>query len=764
MRAGTNLAGTLGRGTKAAPLQVFVDSLCARQFPFRRPQHRLPLATACRIGSVYGTESRMYREFLVSIAFLMDLQSNLAAQTAPQAPQHPHKITQNSTTRNDPFFWLRDRNNPATLKYLNAENQYTQAVMKPVAGLQQKLYQEMRGRIQEADSSVPYQIDQYDYYDRTEAGKQYAIYCRMARTSGSGEGPEEIILDENHLAEGWKYFHLGALAVSRDHHLLAYSTDTSGSEKFLLQIKDLSSGKLLPDTIKNTAASIAWANDSRTLYYLQLDEANRPYRLFRHVLGEDPKKDTLIFEEKDQRFELSLQKSRSRKFIFLVSESETTTEVRYLDADDPADDFRVLSPRIQGVLYQVDHSGDRFFIVTNDQAENFKIVTAPVANPGHQNWTDFVPYDPKEPVDGLEAFAHYVAVLVRRDGLPAIKVYDLESGTSRYVDLQESTYDVDFGDNPSFDPTQLRLEFSSLITPRSVIDFDLRTGAKTLKKRTPVLGGFSTDDYTEERVFAVAADGTKIPISLFYRKGLVKDGSAPIALEGYGAYGLTEDADFTANRLCLADRGFVVALAHIRGGGEYGQTWYHAGRLLNKKNTFADFIACAEYLLQQKYGSPKKLAISGASAGGLLMGAVMNMRPDLFTTIIAGVPFVDVLNTMSDPSLPLTVTEYEEWGNPSNPTYFDYIRSYSPYDNVADKPYPNLFVTAGLNDSRVSYWEPAKWVAKQRTLSHQNRLVLLKTNLGAGHMGQSGRFDRLNELAAEYVFILKTFGMADEKP
>jgi oligopeptidase B len=715
------------------------------------------------MGSVYGTESRMYREFLVSIALLMVLRSTLPAQTPPHAPQHPHKITQNSTTRIDPFFWLRDRNNPDTLKYLNSENQYTETVMKPVTGLQQKLYQEMRGRIQEADASVPYQIDQYDYYDRTEAGKQYAVYCRKARTSGSGDGPEEIVLDENKLAEGRKYFHLGALAVSRDHHLLAYSTDTSGSEKFLLRIKDLTSGKLLPDTIKNTAASIAWANDSRTLFYLQLDDANRPYRLFRHVLGQDPKKDTLIFEEKDQRFELSLQKSRSRRFIFLVAESETTTEARYLDADDPTGDFRVLSPRIQGVLYQVDHSGDRFFIVTNDQAENFKIVTAPVSNPGHQNWTDFVPYDPKEPVDGLEAFAHYLAVLVRRDGLPAIKIYDLESDNSRYVDLQEPTYDVDFGDNPSFDPTQLRLEFSSLITPRSVIDVDFKTGAETVKKRTPVLGGFSTDDYTEERVFATATDGTKVPISLFYRKGLVKDGSAPIALEGYGAYGLTEDADFNANRLCLADRGFVVALAHIRGGGEYGQSWYHAGRLLNKKNTFTDFIACAEYLVHEKYGSPKKLAIGGASAGGLLMGAVMNMRPDLFTTVIAGVPFVDVLNTMSDPSLPLTVTEYEEWGNPNDPTYFDYIRSYSPYDNVANKPYPNLFVTAGLNDSRVSYWEPAKWVAKQRTLTHQDRLVLLKTNLGAGHMGQSGRFDRLNELAAEYAFILKSFGMADAK-
>jgi len=705
----------------------------------------------------------MHRELLLFSAFLMVLKSSLLAEALPQAPQHPHKIIQNSTTRIDPFFWLRDRNNPATLKYLSDENRYTESVMKPLAGLQQRLYQEMRGRIQETDSSVPYQIDQYDYYTRTEAGKQYGIFCRKARTSGSSSLPEEVLLDENRLAQGLKYFHLGVVDVSRDHHLLAYSTDTIGSEKFVLRIKDLSSGKLLPENISNTAASTAWSNDSRTLYYLQLDATNRPYRLFRHVLGEDPKKDTLIFEEKDQRFELSLQIARSHKFIFLVSESETTTEVHYADADNPSADFKLLSPRVQGMLYQIDHSGDRFFIVTNDQAENFKIVTAPVANPDRKNWTDFVSYNPNEPVEELEAFAHYLAVLVRRDGIPAIKVFDLESGKNQYVDFNEPTFDVGFGDNPSFDAAQLRLEFSSLITSGSVVDVDFQTGVETLKKRTAVLGGFSTDNYSEERVFAVADDGTKIPISLFYRKGLVKDGSAPIALEGYGAYGLTEDADFSANRISLADRGVVVALAHIRGGGEYGQTWYHAGKLLKKKNTFTDFIACAEYLLQEKYGSPKKLAISGASAGGLLMGAVMNMRPDLFTTVIAGVPFVDVLNTMSDPSLPLTVTEYEEWGNPNDPIYFDYIRSYSPYDNVIDKPYPNLYVSAGLNDSRVSYWEPAKWVAKQRTLTHQDRILVLKTNMGAGHMGQSGRFDRLSELAAEYAFTLKTFGLANDK-
>ena len=702
----------------------------------------------------------MCHEFLLPLVVLTMLAPKLFSQKPPEAPQRPHKIIQNSFTRNDPFYWLRNRNDPETLRYLKAENRYADEIMQPLAGLQQRLYQEMRNRIQETDSTVPYQIDRYAYYVRTEAGKQYPIYCRR---SGNGDGPEEIVLDGNQLAHGLKYFRIGVLAVNNDQHLLAYSTDTNGNEQFVLRIKDLTSGKLWAETITNTADSVAWANDGKTLFYLQLDDAHRPYRAFRHELGQDPKRDELIYEEKDERFDLDLEKSRSRKFIFLSSESKLTSEVRYLDADAPAGDFRLFTPRVEKVLYSVDHSGDRFFIVTNDHAENFKVVTAPVSSPGRENWTDFEPYNPDEPVVELEAFARHLAMLVRRDGLPAIKICDLESRQVRYVDQNEPTYDISFGENPSFDAAQLRLEFSSLVTPESVVDVDFDNGTKTLKKRTAVLGGFSSDDYAEERIFATASDGTKIPISLFYRKGLIKDGTAAILLEGYGAYGLTEDADFSANWLPLADRGFVVALAHIRGGGEYGQTWYHAGRLFNKKNSFTDFISCAEYLLEQKYGSPKKLAIRGASAGGLLMGTVMNMRPDLFNTVVAGVPFVDALNTMSDPSLPLTVGEYEEWGNPSDSVYFDYIRSYSPYDNVADRPLPNLFVTAGLNDSRVSYWEPAKWVAKQRTFTHQDRVMILKTNLGAGHQGESGRFDRLKERAEEDAFVLKTFGMTSEK-
>ncbi|MBV9273517.1 MAG: S9 family peptidase [Verrucomicrobia bacterium] len=729
--------------------------------------------------------------------------AKLFSQTPPQAPQHPHQITQCSATRNDPFFWLRDRSNPDTLTYLKAENRYAETVMKPVAGLEHKLYQEMRGRIQETDSTVPYQVDQYLYYNRTETGKQYPIYCRRL---AEGPGEEEVLLDGNAMAQGQGYFRIGVLAVSRDQHLLAYSTDTTGQEKFLLRIKDLDTGKLLPDRIQNTATSVAWTNDGRELFYLQLDSANRPYRVYRHVLGQDSSKDELLFEEKDARFELGLRKSRSRRFIFLESESETTSEVRFLEADEPNADFRIVSPRRDNVLYQIDDSGDRFFIVTNDQAENFKIVTAPVSDPGRDHWVDFVPYDAGEPVDALEAFADYVAVLVRKDGLPAVKIYDLprterhadiptgktsapldtegrasprfgrlvagkdprapapgaeqhDPPVSRYVDLNQPTYDVDFGDNPTFDADKLRLEFSSLVTPPTIVDVNIHTGAKTLLKQAPVLGGFEPSNYREERIFATAADGTRIPVSLFYRQGLAKDGSAPILLEGYGAYGLTEDADFSSSRLALADRGFVLALAHIRGGGEYGHTWYHAGKLLKKKNTFTDFIACAEELIREKYGSSRKLVITGGSAGGLLMGAVMNLRPELFATVVADVPFVDVLNTMSDPSLPLTVTEYEEWGNPNDPIYFDYIRSYSPYDNLADKPYPNLYVTAGLNDSRVSYWEPAKWVAKQRTLSHKDRLLVLRTNMDAGHMGQSGRFNRLKELAMEYAFVLKTLGM-----
>jgi oligopeptidase B len=618
----------------------------------------------------------------------------------------------------------------------------------------------MRGRIQESDISVPEKIDDYYYYSRSETGKQYGIFCRK---KGSLDAKEEVLLDENELAKGQKYFRIGTLSVSRDHQLLAYSTDTNGSETYLLRIKSLETGALLPDEIKNCGGSFAWANDNKTFFYDQLDDARRPYKALKHVLGTSVNQDPTVYEEQDARFFLEISKSRNEKLIFVSVESELSSEVRFLNADRPDGQLTLVRPRENNLLYEVENHGDRFFIVTNENAKNFRIIETPVASPGKESWKDFIPYDPEVKIDGVDAFENYLAISERLKGLPAIRIYDLKSGESHEINFGEPTYDVSLGGNPIFDTDVVRINYSSFVTPDSVIDYDMASRQKELRKEKTVLGGYQKSDYGAERIFAKAEDGIDIPISLVYKKGFKKDGAAPLLLYGYGAYGECSDADFDSNTISLLDRGFVCAIAHVRGGEELGRTWYEDGKLLKKKNTFSDFICCAQYLIDQRYAAPKRVAILGASAGGLLVGAVMNMRPDLFTTVIAIVPFVDLLNTMSDPSLPLTVTEYEEWGNPEDPKYFDYMASYSPYDNVGEKQYPNLLVTAGLNDPRVSYWEPVKWVAKQRTLKHQNRIVLLKTYLGAGHGGDSGRFDQLKETAMEYAFALDTLRVDTRK-
>lgn len=679
-----------------------------------------------------------------------------AEQKPPQAPQRPHEISEVGHTRNDPFFWLRNKNDPEVLKYLNAENHYTEHALKSTEGLQGTLYKEMRGRIKEEDMSVPEKIDDYYYYSRTEAGKQYAIYCRR---KGSLDAKEEVILDGNQLAKGLKFFQLGALSVSPDHKLLAYATDTNGSEAFVLRIKSLETGQLLPDEIKNCSPSFAWANDNKTFFYDQLDAARRPYKALKHVLGTKVDQDPTIYEEKDERFFLDITKSRNHSYIFVSVESELSSEIRFLNADRPNDSLALIRPRENDLLYYVENHGDRFFIVTNENAKNFKIVETPVSSPGKENWKDFIPYDPQVKIDGVDAFQNYLVISGRINGLPTMRIDNLKSGELHDIKFDEPAYDVSLNRNPTFNTDIVRISYSSFVTPESVIDYNMATDEKDVRKVRSILGGYDKNNYQMERIFAKANDGVEVPVSLVYKKGLKKDGTAPLLLYGYGAYGVCTDADFDSNTISLLDRGFVYAIAHIRGGGELGRTWYEDGRLLNKKNTFSDFISCAEYLVNHGYVSARRVAIIGGSAGGLLMGAVMNMRPELFSTVIAEVPFVDVLNTMSDPSLPLTVTEYEEWGNPQDPKYFDYMASYSPYDNVTEKQYPNLLVTAGLNDSRVSYWEPAKWVAKQRTLQHQNRLLVLKTNMGAGHHGDSGRFDRLKETALAYAFAITTLNI-----
>jgi oligopeptidase B len=692
--------------------------------------------------------------------FVLSAIPMLTAANPPQPKEKPHEIAEAGHTRNDPFFWLREKQNPETIKYLEAENQYADATLKRTQKLQETLYEEIRGRIKEEDLSVPQKIDDYYYYTRTETGKQYAIHCRK---KGSLDAKEEVILNENELAKGQKYFRIGVFDVSPDHSLLAYSVDTNGSEHYVLQVKNLQTGEMLSDKIEVTYYTFAWANDNKTFFYVQLDAADRPFKARKHLIGSDVAQDPTVYEEKDNRFFLEISKARSEKYIFIKVESKLTSEIRYLDADKPNDAFSIVQPREDNVLYSIDQHDDRFFIVTNKNAKNFKLVQTPVATPGGDNWKDFVPYNPEIMISDVNAFANYLVISERKKGLPALQIYDLKSDETHDIQFDEPDYDVELSANPEFKTNTVRLTFDSFVTPNSVIDYDMASRQKEVKKVTPVLGGYNKSEYVTERIFAKADDGAEIPISLFYKKGFKKNGTAPLWLDGYGAYGVDNDVYFSPAPISLVNRGFVYGIAHIRGGGELGRTWYEDGKLLKKKNTYTDFIRATEHLIQQNYVSPKKVAIWGGSAGGLLMGAVMNMRPDLFTTVIAAVPFVDVLNTMSDPTLPLTVTEYEEWGNPKDPVYYDYISSYSPYDNVTDKPYPNLFASAGLNDPRVSYWEPAKWVAKQRLLKNQKRVLILRTNMGAGHGGDSGRFDRIKQTAREYAFAIDMLGQSQKK-
>ncbi len=676
----------------------------------------------------------------------------------PVAKKIPKADTLFGDVRVDNYYWLRDRNNPEVLDYLKAENEYALAVMKDTEGLQEKLYKEMLGRIKETDLSVPVKIDDYYYYTRTEEGKQYPIYCRK---KGSLDAPEEVLLDQNKLAEGHDFCRLGVYKISPNHRFLAYSVDFAGSETYTLRIKDLQTGKLLADSIPNTYYSVEWANDNQTLFYTTLDETMRPFRLYRHRLGEQPQSDVLVFEEPDQAYYLSLAKTRSKAYLLINLNSMVTSEVWYLRANQPEGQFRVIHPRQHGMEYSVEHHGKYFFIVTNDNAKNFKVMRAPVNRPQKKYWKEFIPYDRKVKIDGVDAFKNHLVIYQRENGLKTIRIFNFANGENYRVKFPEDVYTYWAGDNPDYNTNLLRFTYTSFVTPRSVYDYNMDTRTWELKKQDEVLGGYNPDLYRSERVFATARDGTRVPISLVYRKGLKKDGKNPLYLYGYGAYGVSIDPSFSSSRLSLLDRGFVYAIAHVRGGGEMGRYWYEDGKLLKKKNTFYDFIDCAEYLIQQKFTSPEKLVISGGSAGGLLMGAVNNLRPDLFKVVLAHVPFVDVLNTMLDPTLPLTVIEYEEWGNPHQKEYYFYIKSYSPYDNVAAKKYPNMLVTAGLNDPRVSYWEPAKWVARLRDLKTDHNLLLLKTKMEAGHSGASGRYDYLKDLAFEYAFVFKCLGIKE---
>jgi oligopeptidase B len=639
------------------------------------------------------------------------------------------------------------------ISYLEAENRYTEEAMVPAKLLQDVLYREILGRIQETDLSVPVKRDDYFYYTRTEEGKAYSIQCRKQVV----EGPEEILLDANVLAEGQKYFRLGNFAVSPDHRLLAYSTDLEGDETYTIQVKNLQTGELLPDRIANTYYTLEWANDNQTFFYTVLDAAKRPFRAYRHELG--VASDTLVYQEDDGRFEITLQKTRSRRFIFIELASPLTSELRYVEADDPRAEFRVLLPRRQNIEYDASHHGEYFFIRTNDGAKNFRLMRAETGNPSNETWHEIIPARADVTIEGVDSFEDHLVIYERERGLEKICIRDGTGVFSHYIDFPEPVYTVAAAGNAEYKTNVLRFNYTSLVTPTSVFDYNVRTRERELKKQYEVRGGYDASQYQSERIFAKAPDGVGVPISLVYRKGFERHGTSPLLLYGYGAYGHNIDPRFSSDRLSLLDRGIVFAIAHIRGGAEMGEEWHDQGKLLEKKNTFSDFIACVEHLIDLQYTSSGLLAIMGGSAGGLLMGAVLNMRPELFHAAIAKVPFVDTLNTMLDPTLPLTISEYEEWGNPEDKQYYDYIRSYSPYDNVRPREYPLMLVTAGLNDPRVSYWEPAKWVAKLRVAKKDSNALLLKTNMGSGHFGPSGRYEGIKEIAFDYAFLLMALGI-----
>jgi oligopeptidase B len=651
----------------------------------------------------------------------------------------------------DNYHWLRNRDDPEVLEYLEAENQYAEQIMAHTRELQEHLYREMRDRIQEEDLSVPERRDQYLYYYRVEAGEQYPVFCRRHVSPGAGE---EVLLDQNVLAAGYGYLRIGGVEISPDHRLLAYTVDTTGAEEFTLFIKDLKSGTLLRESLFPTAGSPAWATDSKTLFYCMLDESCRPHRLYRHTIGTPQREDVLVYVEPDPSFYMEINRTRSGEYLLLDLSSHTSSEVWFTPADQPASPFRLIQARQAGIEYTVSHHQDSFFITTNDGAPNFRVVKAPVTHPYRNHWEPVLPYRPGVKVDATDAFRRHLVVYEMEAGLRQVRVIHLESGAEHLIAFPEPVYTVHPHSNPDFETTSFRFTYSSLVTPASVVDYDLDGRSWTIRKQNEVRGGYQASRYRSERRFATAPDGTEVPISLVYRYPLHPDGPHPLLLMGYGAYGLSYEPTFSSHMLTLLDRGFVVAIAHVRGGEELGRSWYEGGRRLEKRNSFTDFIACAEFLVAEGYTAPDRLVISGGSAGGLLIGAVVNLRPDLFLAALAEVPFVDVVNTMLDASLPLTVIEYDEWGNPRDPEAYAYIRSYSPYDNVEAKAYPHLLVTAGLNDPRVAYWEPAKWTAKLRAMKTDQNRLLLRTNMDAGHGGASGRYDVLRETAFKYAFVL----------
>jgi oligopeptidase B len=687
----------------------------------------------------------------------------------PVAPRRSTVLRAHGDERVDDYYWLRNRDDQEVIAYLESENEYTSAAMAHTEPLQQQLFDEIKSRVQETDASAPVRKGPYEYFTRTIEAKQYGVHCRRpAGTPGlpdafsaPGTPPgEEVLLDENVLADGHDYFALGGFSVSPDHARLAYSVDVTGGERYELHFRDLTSGDDLPDVVPDVYYGLAWANDNRTCFYTRPDAAMRPWQIWRHELGAPGGNDTLVQQEDDDRFHASVGRTRTGQYVVISIGSKITTEIWFVSADAPEDAPRVVEPRRQGLEYDIEHHrstehGDRFFVLTNDDgAENFKLMVAPVERPGRDQWREVIPHREDVRLEDADAFAGHLVLSERADGLERIVVRRLADDDTHVVEMPDPVYSAGIGANPEFETTTLRFEYTSLVAPLSSYDYDLQTRNRALVKQQPV-PGYEPDRYESFRLWAMAPDGVQVPVSVVHRRGLAHDGSAAAVLYGYGSYEISIDPSFSAARVSLLDRDVVFAIAHIRGGGELGRRWYEDGKLERKANTFTDFIACAEHLVAERYTSPARLGARGGSAGGLLMGAVANIRADLFRAIVAEVPFVDVVTTIMDESLPLTVTEWEEWGNPvADPEIYKVMKSYSPYDNVEAKDYPAMLVTSGLNDPRVQYWEPAKWVAKLRAMKTDDNLLLLKTEMGAGHAGPSGRYDAWRDEAFVLAFLL----------
>lgn len=700
-------------------------------------------------------------------------QSQRQLPPAPMAKKIPFEITEHGDTRVDNYYWMRlsdeqknapedqrDEQTKDVLAYLNAENDYTKKVLAHTDEFQKKLFEEMKARVKETDQSVPVKENGYWYYTRYETGKDYPYYCR--KKDSMETGTEEVLIDGPAMAQGHDYWSLGGFSVSEDNKILAYGEDLVSRRIYTVKFKDIATGEVLSDVLEGTTGGATWAADNKSVFYTKKDPTTlREFQIWRHTLGTPQTADVLVFHEKDEEFHSFVYKTKSKKFLVIGSNQTLSSEYQVLESNNPTGKFRVIQPRERNLEYGLDHYGDKFYITTNLDAKNFRLMQCPLDKTTKENWTEVIPHRADVLLEGIEIFKDYLVVDERKNGLTQLRMIKWADNSEKYMEFQDPAYAAGTGANPDFDTDILRYSYSSMTTPNSQYDYNMTTGERTLLKQQEVVGGHNPTDYQSERVYATAKDGTKVPVSIVYKKGTKLDGSAPLLLYAYGSYGASMDATFSSNRLSLLNRGFVFAIAHIRGGQEMGRAWYEDGKLLKKKNTFTDFIDCGEFLIQQKYTSSDKLFAMGGSAGGLLMGAITNMRPDMWRGIVSAVPFVDVVTTMLDETIPLTTFEFDEWGNPKNKEYYDYMKSYSPYDNIEAKNYPNILITSGYWDSQVQYWEPAKYVAKMREMKTDQNMLLFWCNMDAGHGGKSGRFEALKEIALEYAFMFDLVGIKE---